>query len=81
MSHPDCIWLASLQAEALLEVQRKSPSGFIELDNQLFDEYVVGKSRPYSIVVVGGKAGSCIFLDRRVGQARQTKAAHPTHTA
>lgn len=38
--------------QELLELQRASRTGVIELDARLFEKYVVGKSRPYSLFVV-----------------------------
>ena len=50
-NHIPPLWL---QTAVLLELQRKSPGGVIELDTQLFEELVVGKSRPYSLIVIAG---------------------------
>lgn len=46
------------QTAALLELQRKSPTGVINLSPQLFEEYATGKSRPYTLVVVAGGRGA-----------------------
>lgn len=40
------------KVEALLEKQRRSSTGVIELDAKTFEDFVVGKSRPYTVIVV-----------------------------
>eukprot|EP00887_Chlorella_sp_A99_P000763 scaffold5.g763.t1 len=40
------------KVQALLELQRKSSSGVIDMDSKRFEEFVVGKARPYTVVVV-----------------------------
>ena len=42
------------QASGLLELQRKS-GGVIDLDEKAFEQFVVGKDRPYTIVLVAGE--------------------------
>ena len=62
-----------MQTAALLELQRKSSTGVIELNTQLFEEFVVGKSRPYSLIVVAGASAVCRWL---VGWIMQKETRH-----
>lgn len=53
-----------LQVQRLLALQR-SHGGVIELDPKTFQELLVGKSRPYSVIIV---AGGCALCRRKVGE-------------
>ena len=41
-----------VQAATAVELQRRSPSGVIDLVSATFDELATGKSRPYSLFIV-----------------------------
>lgn len=51
----DAALFAAMQTTALLDLELKSTTGIIDLTAKRFEEYVSGKSRPYTIVVIAGE--------------------------
>ena len=63
-----------MQVKSLLALQRKG-GGVIELNEKVFQQLLVGKSRPYSVVLVAGEAPGC--TGERQGDAPGAAADRP----